>query len=226
MHRLLPAVLIALAAVAAPAAAEPRQVSGFTAVTVADRIEVEITTGEAFSVEVTGQDAGRIITRLDGRTLRVRDRNRPWFGETPDLDAHVRVTAPSLSALSASRGAELRAAIGDDCRALDVAASMGGEAAITISRCDAVSASASMGGDVRLEGACDTLSASASMGGLVRAEGLRCATVNASASMGGDIEAYASSASDASASMGGAIAIAGNPRSNNNSTALGGSVSN
>jgi len=224
---MLPAALLALALIApAPVGAETRQVSGFNAVSVADRIEVEVATGERFSVEVTGRDAGRISTRLDGRTLRIRDQNRPWFGETPELDAHVRITAPALSGVSAARGADLRAAIGEGCRGLDVAVSMGGEALVTIVRCERISASASMGGDMRIEGACDTLSASASMGGVIRADELRCTSVTASASMGGDIEAYASNSSDANASMGGAIAIVGNPGSSSHSTALGGSVSN
>lgn len=225
MYRLLPAAVLAAAAFVASAAAETRQISGFTGVAAADRINVEIVTGPDFAVEITGRDARRISTRLDGRTLRIRDENRPWFGEAPELDAHVRITAPALSAISASRGAELRAAIGANCNALSVAASMGGEAGVTVARCSAVSAAASMGGDVRIEGSCGTLSATASMGGLVRADELRCSTVSASASMGGDIEAYASETSDASASMGGAISIAGNPRSNN-STAMGGSISN
>jgi hypothetical protein len=224
MKRLLAPVLLALT-LAAPAAAETRNISGFTAVTAADRVTVEIITGQAYSVEVTGPDARRIRTRLDGRTLQIRDANRPWFGETPRLDAHVRITAPSLRGIAAVRGAEVEAALNGACDGLDVAAAMGGQAEIVAPECDAIDASASMGGEMRLEGACRALSASASMGGVIRAREMRCVTVDASASMGGDVQAYASRSYDASAAMGGAINVAGDATLREISSSLGGSVS-
>ena len=223
MKRIFPAIILALAC-AAPAAAETRALTGFTTVSAADRVSVEIVTGGAYAVEVTGADAARIRTRLDGAALRISDANRPWFGEAPRLDAHIRISAPELRAIVASRGAGIEAAINGACAQLDVAASMGGQANVTAAACGAVDATASMGGDVRLDGACQTLSASASMGGLVRAEALRCATVDASASMGGDVQAFASRSYQARASMGGAVNVAGAAATRERSSTLGGSV--
>lgn len=222
MMRLIPPMLLALA-LATPAAAETRAVSGFSAISINDRVEVQIVIGPAYSVEVTGRDAGRIRTQVEGRTLRIRDANRPWFGETPDLDARIRITAPSIATIAAARGADVEAAI-NTCADLDVSAAMGASARVNAANCQNIDASASMGGDLRIEGACQTLSASASMGGLIDAGAMRCATVDASASMGGDVQVYASRSFDASAAMGGAINVEGEATSRHASTSLGGSI--
>lgn len=221
---LLPAAFFL--ALAAPAAAETRDLTGFTGVSAADRVTVEIVTGQNYAVEVTGRDAGRIRTHVAGAVLRISDRNRPWFGEAPDLDAHIRITAPALRTIAASRGAELEANINDPCANLDVAAAMGAQAKVIAPQCGALDASASMGGSVELQGACRALSASASMGGVIRASEMQCVDVDASASMGGEIEAYASRSYDASAGMGGSIELAGTATTREATSSLGGSITN
>ncbi len=223
MLRLIPPMLLALA-LAAPAAAEPRALSDFSAVSINDRVTVQIVTGPTYSVEVTGSDAARIRTQVEGRTLRIRDANRPWLGETPDLDARIRITAPAIERIVAARGAEVDATL-TACSNLDVSAAMGAAARIVASECQAIDAAASMGGELRLDGACQTLTASASMGGLIKAEAMRCLSVDASASMGGDVQAYASRSFDASAAMGGAINVEGDAPRRQASSSLGGSVS-
>jgi hypothetical protein len=225
MKRLIAPALIALA-LAAPAAAENRALSGFQAVDAEDRITVTITVGDAYAVEVTGSDAGRIRTHIDGRTLYIEDERRPFFGRSPRLDAQVRITAPAIESVSASRGAELAANLsGGSCDDFSAAASMGGSASVTGAQCGAVSTSASMGGEVRIAGACRSHDVSASMGAFVRANEMQCATVDASASMGGDVRAFASQAYDASASMGGSIDIDGGGRATGTSSVMGGSIS-
>lgn len=223
MTRLFAPALIALA-FAADDAAETRDLSGFRAVEARDRMSVTVATGEAYSVEVTGADAARVRTRLDGRTLEISEANRPWFRSSPRLDAHVRVTAPSLEGVSASRGVDLTATLGGECGDFSAAAAMGGSARMTGIQCSDVRAAASMGGDLALEGSCRGLDVSAAMGGFVRAEQIACETVDASASMGGDIRANASRSYQASASMGGAIDVAGAGASNGRATLMGGSI--
>jgi hypothetical protein len=218
-------VALAAWALAGAANAETRNVSGFTEINAADRITVEVLVGEAYSVQVTGPDADRVRTHVDGRTLRISDRNRPWFGGTPDLDATVRITSPRVEGVAASRGAELTATLSGQCGAFSAAAAMGGTASVSGVNCSNVSASASMGGSLEMAGACGDLSASASMGGEVRARDLQCRTVDASASMGGALRVYASESYDASASMGGAVDVDGAPRRGDATSALGGSIS-
>lgn len=226
MRRLLAPALIALA-LAAPAAAETRALSGFRAVDAEDRLVVTIDIGDAYAVDVSGSDAGRVRTRVDGRTLYIEDARRPWFGRSPRLDAQVRITAPSIESVAASRGAEVRANLtGGACDEFTAAAAMGGETTVSGATCNAVSSSAAMGGAVRLAGSCRSHEVSASMGGYVRADEMQCETVDASASMGGDIRAFASRTYDASAAMGGAINVAGGGQGSDTSAALGGSIRN
>ncbi len=226
MKRLFAPALIAVA-LAAPAAAETRALSGFQAVDAEDRITVSVAIGDSYAVEVTGADANRIRTRVDGRTLYIEDARRPLFGRSPRLDAQVRITAPAVESVSASRGAQLAANLtGGACDNFTAAASMGGAANITGAQCNGVSSSASMGGEVRIAGACRRHDVSASMGGYVRANDMQCATVDASASMGGEISAFASQSYDASASMGGAVNVGGGGNAHDTSSSMGGAIRN
>lgn len=225
MKRLIAPALIALT-LAGPAVGETRALSSFQSVKAEDRITVTIAIGAGYGVEVTGSDAARIRTRVSDGRLHIEDARRPLFGPTPRLDAHVRITAPTIEGLSASRGAEVEANLaGGACNDLSVSASMGGSANVTGAQCDVVSSSASMGGDLRIAGACRLHDVSASMGAFVRADGLECETVDASASMGGDIRAFARRSYDASASMGGAINVEGEGSGRDTAASMGGSIS-
>lgn len=218
-------VALAALALAGAAYAETRNVSGFTEVNAADRISVVVSVGEAYSVQVTGSDAARVRTQRDGRKLRITDRNRPWFGASHELDATVRITAPRIDGVAASRGAEVSATLAGQCGDFSAAATMGGIANVSGVNCAAVNASASMGGVLELAGACNDLSVSASMGGDIRASELQCRTVDASASMGGMLRVYASERYDASAAMGGVIDVGGAAQRGDTSAAMGGSIS-
>lgn len=194
---------LAVLSIASLASAETRNVSGFTGVSAADRIAVEVTVGPAYRVDVTGSDARRVSTRVDGDTLRIRRSNRPWFGGTPPIDATVRITMPEIEHLGASMGAELTA---------------------TDIHSDDLSLSASMGGELSAAGACGALDASASMGGSIKAEGLHCRDADISVSMGGAASVYASNQFDVSASMGGSVSVAGEGRAADVSLSMGGSL--
>jgi hypothetical protein len=223
MHRLIAPGLLALA-LAGPAAAETRVLSGFNEVHASDRIQVEVSIGPEFAVEVTGPDAARVRTRVDGDELRITNARRPWFGGTPAIDAQVRVTLPELSGVAASRGGELTATLAGPCRDFSAVAAMGGVTEVDAIECDVVDATAAMGGVVRLAGACRTLDVSAAMGGEVRADRLECELVDASAAMGGTVRAFASLSFDASAAMGGSVDVAGSARESERSAVMGGSV--
>jgi hypothetical protein len=224
MNRFVAVTLLA-AGLAGAAHAETRDVTGFTAVQAHDRITVEVSTGDQFSVQVTGADADRVRTELRGDALRISDARRPWFGRSPRIDATVRVTAPLIEGVAAARGAELTATLSGACDDFSAAAAMGGSVSVTGLECDSVDASAAMGGELNLAGACGSLDVSAAMGGDVRAGELRCRTVDASAAMGGAMRVYASERYDASAAMGGDINIAGGAHRGDTSAAMGGSIS-
>ncbi|MBL8543930.1 MAG: DUF2807 domain-containing protein [Hyphomonadaceae bacterium] len=193
----------ALAALTMSASADTRDISGFTGVGVSDHIAVEIATGPAYTVEVTGSDAARVRTRVEHGSLQISDARRPWFGQAPRLDATVRITMPRVERLAAARGAEVAAR--------DVNA-------------DELSIAAAMGGQLEVSGTCSALSAAAAMGGVIDAGELHCATAEVSAAMGGAAEIYASQSYEASAVMGGAIDIAGEAQRGEVSTVMGGAV--
>lgn len=200
-HLAVPAIL-ALALVSS-AAAETRSLAGFDSVNAEDRLDVEVVVGPAFSVQIEGRDAGRVRTFVRDHQLHILQANRPWFGETPRLDARVRVTMPDIAGLSAARGALVNAA---DVRVEDM------------------SLSAAMGGEVTITGACANLDVAVSMGGVIHAGDFHCSTADAAASMGGEARIYADRSLDASASMGGVVNVAGSPPTTDVSTSMGGEV--
>lgn len=199
-------ILIATAAFAAltgVANAEVRNVSNFTGVSAADRIEVIVTIGPSYRVEVTGSDADKVTTRVEDHGLIIRRTNRPFWGGTPPIDATVRVTMPAVDSLASSRGAELTA---------------------TNVTAQNMSLAASTGGELQVSGTCSTVDAAVSMGGTIRAQELQCQNANIAASMGGDARVFAANSFDAAASMGGSVNVAGGGRGDDIATSMGGSV--
>jgi hypothetical protein len=202
MKYLIAPALLALA-LAAPASAESRNLAGFDSVNASDPMEIEVAIGPQFAVDVSGREAGRVRTWLQGRQLHVAENNRPWFGPDRHIDAVVHITMPSIEALSAARGATLTA---HNVQAgnIDLAAAMGGE--------------------LHIDGVCQSVDASAAMGGSLHAEDLRCARADASAAMGGEMRLNVSDSYDASAAMGGSIDITGKGARGHVSAVMGGEV--
>ncbi|QGZ95183.1 GIN domain-containing protein [Terricaulis silvestris] len=203
MKYLIAPALIALA-LATAAQAETRNLTGFDGVGAADKIDVYVTQGEGFRVEVTGRDAARVRTEVsDGNVLQISSRSRSWWGGTPDLDATVRVTMPAIENLAAAKGATLTAT---NIRAgnLDLAAAMGAE--------------------LDVSGTCSRVDITAAMGASVDAEHLICNEADVSASMGADIELNATQSFDASASMGASVNNSGAGAARDVSASMGASV--
>lgn len=201
--RILLVASAAALALATGAAAETRALSGFTAVAAEDQIEVFISQGQGYAVDVTGADAARVRTRIEGDTLKISQANRGWFGPRRELDATVRITMPRIDAIAAARGAEV---VAHDIRA------------------GAMDLAAAMGGVIEIDGECNSLSASVAMGGVLEANDFRCRSADVSAAMGGVAEVYASNTYDASAAMGGTIDIAGGA-TGDSSASFGGVIS-
>lgn len=195
---------VALVALAGVATAETRQVSGFTNVQASDRIEVIVSPGESYRVEVTGSDADKVTTRVDDDdTLVIRRTHRPFWGGTPPIDARVRVTMPRIEGLASARGAELTAT-GVSATSLSLAAAMGGT--------------------LEVSGTCTNLEAAAAMGGSIDATEMRCENADVAASMGGDARVFASNRLDVAASMGGSVNVAGGGQVGDVALSMGGSL--
>lgn len=202
MRTLIFAALV-FAALAAPAAADTRAHSGFSRIRAADQLRVEVTIGPQYTVHVSGGDAHRIRTEVEDGALRIRQRDRGWFGGGRPLDAVVRVTMPRLDGIAASRGVTVRA---ENVQAREF------------------SIAGSMGAVVRITGSCSDVSVAGSMGAVIEAGQFECQTADVSASMGAEIRVNAQAQVEASASMGGAIDVVGSPQTREVGTAMGGSI--
>lgn len=200
MKRLLGATALVLAA-AGIASAEPRQLSGFTEVSASAGTDVEVTVGPNFSVDVSGRDADRIVTRVSGNRL-VVEPVREWSWRGP-RQARVRVTMPRVEGLSASSGADLTAT-----------GLNGGN----------VSLDSSSGADLRVSGTCATFTADVSSGADIHAQDLRCESGSVDASSGADARVYASGRLNVDASSGGGVVAYGNPGIGNIDLSSGGSL--
>jgi len=200
MKRLIVPAILALA-MAAPAAAEVRNLSGFTKVDASAGTDVTVVVGAAFRVEVTGPGADRIQTNVQGDTLHVRPTPGFHWGRRPP--AEIRVTMPSVSGLSASSGADL-----------DATGLNGGD----------VSLDSSSGADLEAAGTCRALNASASSGADINARRLVCESGSADVSSGADIVLHITGTLNVDASSGGDVTAVGDPRIGDISLSSGGSL--
>jgi hypothetical protein len=200
--RLMLATSVLAVLAAAPAYAAPRNVTGFTSVEARAGTDVDVTIGGAFSVDVSGPDAERIITRVSDGKLIVE----PVRGTSSRRrNAQVHVTMPRVEGLASSSGADL------------VARGVSG---------GAIALSASSGADLRVSGTCDTFSADASSGADLHAAELRCQNGNVSVSSGADARVYATGALNVDASSGGGVQALGGADIRNIELSSGGSFRN
>lgn len=200
MNRLIAPAFLALA-LAGPAAAETRNLSGFTQVRASAGYDVSIEVGPGYSVSVEGPGADRVLTQVEGNRLTVSP--VPGFRWGPRQRANIRITMPSVTALDAASGAEINA------RGVNA---------------EALSLDASSGAEINVAGACRTLEASASSGADINANDLRCGAGSVDVSSGADIAVHVTGTLNVDASSGGGINASGNPSIGNVSLSSGGSL--
>ncbi len=203
---------------------EVREVASFNSVSAASGIDVYITQGNDFSVEVEASknQIHRIITEVKNGTLHIYVKgNFRWNSK----DVHkAYISAPEYKKISASGGADLRgntAIKGDE---LSLNSSGGGDIYLSIN-CKVLSLNCSGGADISVEGTTDQLNASASGGADIDAKKMKAKNVEASASGGGDVDVFASESLNANASGGGDVNYMGSPKIKNIKESGGGDVS-
>ena len=200
MRLMLAASAAVVLATAGVAHAEVRNLAGFTKVDANAGTDVQVTVGGAFRVEVTGRDAARIITRVQGDTLIVEPvRGFSWRGR----QANIRVTMPRVVGLSASSGADL------------IATGVNG---------GAIALDSSSGADLQVSGTCASFTADASSGADIDARQLHCENGSVDVSSGADARVFASGRLDVGASSGGGVVAYGNPGIGNIDLSSGGSL--
>lgn len=176
--------------------------SDFTIVDASAGVEVIVTPGP-FSVTVE-EPNGRFdtlrISVKDG-VLSISRRSTFW---SPGADFTARVSAPAITALSASSGASL-SATGLDASELALDSSSGAR--------------------LMASGRCGALAADASSGARLNACDLACEQVTADASSGADIDVTASRAFAGDASSGADINVSGDPTEVRVESSSGGDIS-
>lgn len=227
---LVPAGLLAVAAIAAVCLAQPARadtkfysLSGFNEVAAGGGVDVVLKQGP-FSVFATGskKDIERLEIRVEGSKLIVGHKSSISFFGHMEKNV-VTVTAPTYVEFTASGGADVDA---DGLNLSDarVAASGGADLRLLNVTAKAFDARASGGADIKLTGSCTALTAEASGGADYIGGDMKCQTADVRASGGADVDAWASASAKAHASSGADIRIRGNPGSVDKEMSGGGSV--
>lgn len=198
--------------------------SGFDRIRAGSGIDVVLNQGPfAVSAEAPEGKLDRIEIEQQGSELRLgRKSEMTWFGSSGRYV--VTVTAPGITAIDASGGADVDVR-GLQGSALSIAASGGADVEATGIQVATLTLSASGGGDIDLAGSCETATINTSGGGDVDGEDLACANVTADASGGGGIEVQASMSAAGNASSGGDIRFIGSPAKVTEQESSGGHVS-
>jgi len=214
-------------AVQTPLTAQDRDVrnlSGFHSVSVGGGLDLFLRRGDTFVVEVeTDEEPSEIITEVRDGTLDVR-RDRSWFDWFGDNDeGEVYVTMPTLQALTASGGSDVRVEGSFAGDALRVTASGGSDVEIDAA-VNSVDVQASGGSDVELTGSARSARVQSSGGSDVNAGGFTADEVNVESSGGSDVSISVRNSIAGHASGGSDITYTGQPGSVNVEASGGGEV--
>ena len=200
---------------------ETRDVRSFSAVRVSEGIHVYLKKGtkESVTVESDDIDLDRVITEVDGSTLKVHLQG--YNNRGYDIDVHV--TFVELDEISASSAANIYSEstiVADD---LELSSSSAADIEIDIDAGD-VEISVSSSGDIEVSGTADYLDASASSAGDINGYDLSVKEARIRASSAGSIKISVTEDIDARASSAGSVRYRGNPKKSNTDSSSGGSV--
>ena len=221
---------------------ETRNVSSFDKISATSGIDVIFETGSQ-SVEVTTDEnlLEYIVTEVKNSELIIKRKNKINIKKATKQE--VRVSAPTLVAVSSSSGADFTAKgviksstmdissssgadlqMSVDAKKLSVNSSSGADLQLNI-QSDDIEAKASSGADMELKGSARTAKLSASSGAEVNAYQLTVDTCDAKASSAGGISITVKNELNAKASSGGDVSYKGSPKTTNVTKSSGGDVS-
>ncbi len=189
-------------------AKETRTVSeDFTEVSASEGLDVFVTQGDAYSIEV---EADENIADLIGTDIKNGKLKIHTYENIGRATKRIHVTMPEVTGLYASSGSDLetRNVIWGNRIALDASSGADIKASVVA---DEVEADASSGADIRLEGEAQLLRADASSGAGIRARDFAVRVCYADASSGADIDVNVSESLIADVSSGADISYTGDP---------------
>lgn len=182
---------------------EERQVDGtFQEISVSSGVDLFVKQGEPTEIIVEADEdvIDDLITELKGNRLNVY-LDAGVFNWFVNKSAKVYITAPTITSLSSSGGADLKTIGQIKADQLEVGCSGGADAEVSVNASTVV-LHCSGGADIHVDGETDVLKAESSGGADIFARKLIAKKVVASASGGADLEVYVEEEIEASASGG------------------------
>ena len=220
---------------------ETRTVSSFNKISASSGIDVIYTKGNQYVKVVADENLLELmVTEVKGKELIIKRKNNTNIKRSKKFEVHV--SAPELTAVSVSSGADF---VGKDeitTKQFNVSCSSGADVKLSVDankvvittssgadanlevQAESISAKASSGADIQLKGSGKDASLKASSGADINAFHLSVDNCEATASSSGDISIMVSESLNAKASSGGDISYKGNPANVDKSTSSGGDV--
>ncbi|WP_375419172.1 head GIN domain-containing protein [uncultured Hymenobacter sp.] len=189
--------------------------SDFQMVESSGGIDVYLTQGPtaAVTVESTADALPRVVTEVKNGTLAVHweEGFQPWKVANRPYRARVYVTAPRLTGVSVSGGADVHGQTTIQADDFRIQTSGGGDVFLTL-QAKTLRAEASGGSDLNLSGKVERQEVSVSGGSDYHGFGLQSATASIQASGGSDADAWVEGELEASASGGSDLRYKGKGR--------------
>ena len=219
--------LIALG-LAGTASAETRtfDVGSFTNIDISAGLDLAFTEGATQSVTVENRkgDFSDIDILVKGDTLVLKRKKNNWGWNNRRERYGITVTAPVISGVEASSGADVSGrSMSGERISIDV--SSGADVTVTGVEGGVVEIETSSGSDASVSGTCATVRADASSGSDIEARDLVCQNGEADASSGSDISIHVTGSVNADVSSGADVDVYGSPTDVTTDKSSGGSVS-
>ncbi|RKD92014.1 head GIN domain-containing protein [Mangrovibacterium diazotrophicum] len=206
---------------------QSRNVASFSKISVSSGIDLYLTQGttESVRVEADADLIDKIITEVNGETLRIYVKNTSAWNWGWNKTRKVYVTFDDLSSLDASAGSDVEAKGEVKVEKINISASSGSDVEFERLFAQSVRVEASSGADAEVAGETKNLTVDSSSGSDIDCEDLLSEVCKASASSGSDITVYVTQSLEANASSGGDISYKGNPSQKDIDESSGGDVS-
>ena len=219
--------LIALG-LAGTASAETRtfDVGSFTNIDISAGLDLTFNEGATQSVTVENRkgDFSDIDVLVKGDTLVLKRKKNNWGWNNRRERYGITVTAPVISGVEASSGADVSGrSMSGERISIDV--SSGADVTVTGVEGGVVEIETSSGSDASVSGTCATVRADASSGSDIEARDLICQNGEADASSGSDIAIHVTGSVNADVSSGADVDVYGSPTDVTTDKSSGGSVS-
>lgn len=189
---------------------ESRDISGFSGVLISSGIDVYISEGERFEVNVEADEnlLDVIETTMSGNMLEVGT-DRVNIRNAKSKKVHV--TLPELTILKISSAGDCKGQTLFHCDDLELSVSSAGDLSLEV-EARRIDVGISSSGDVKLAGEAEELDASLSSAGDLHAYDLQAGTVRVSVSSAGDARVYATDEISMTASSAGNIYYKGDAK--------------